>query len=467
MKVALVVPENKLYFSSACAPLNLGHLASYLRKYGKDVDVRIIDAMAGQNVTEELFKFQPDIVGATATTPQAPAAYALLDSIRRNRPDIYTVIGGMHPSVMPKEAAEHADTVVIGEGEKALLNIYNSLQSGIKPPQIIQGEFIEDLDTIPSPAWDLIDCGFYLKKPLHPTMIVPCLSLVTSRGCPFKCRFCYNSSRVAKTRYFSAQRIIDDITYFYNRFGIRSIVFNDDEFVINKKRLNDLAVLMEQTGLNKKIVWGCQARVNSLDLSTLRLMRKMGCVFISSGFESCNPRILKYLKCGSVTVKQNERPIPLAHQAGIAMGGSFIFGTPTETLEEMKRSLRWFEDQDALKFMGFNTLVPFPGTPVWELCKAKGYLPKTVDYTKLVPPTFPDNTYLVDKAVDLKSYNRFFRNIWKAAWVLSQVRRYPHFLTFFTMMKTNSFWETVVVHPALVLRLVRKVADGTLQDMKS
>ncbi len=465
MKIALCVPENRLGFNSACAPLNLGHLASYLRKYAEDVEVKIFDGMAGQNVETELFHFQPDVMGVTATTPQIPDAYRLLDMLRLNRPDIYTVIGGIHATVMPQEAAEHADSVVVGEGEIALNNIVKDLQSGKRPDRIIQGEYVKNLDDIPSPAWDLIDYKFYLQYSPHfgPRLKMPCASLVTSRGCPFRCVFCHNSTRTYPTRYFSAQRIVDEVTYFYEKYRIGSVFFNEDEFVFNKKRLRETAELFEQTGLNHKIVWGCQARVNSLDLPTLQLMRKMGCVVISSGFESCNPRILKYLKCGTVTVQQNERPLPLAHKAGITMGGSFIFGTPTETLEEMKRSFKWFENQDTLKFIGINTLVPFPGTPVWELAKAKGYLPENVDYTKLIPPTFPDKTYLIDKAVSLKSYSRFFWDIQRTAWVISQVRQFPSFQHFLRLMKTPSFWKTFIWHPLVVLRLVRKVADGTLR----
>jgi radical SAM superfamily enzyme YgiQ (UPF0313 family) len=250
-----------------------------------------------------------------------------------------------------------------------------------------------------------------------------------------------------------------------NKFGVRSVFFNDDEFVVNRKRLYELARLFKETGLDRKIVWGCQARVNSLDQPVLRLMHEMGCVVISSGFESCNPRMLKYLKRGSATVQQNERPLPLAHKAGITMGGSFIFGTPTETLGEMKQSFKWFEEQDTLKFIGINTLVPFPGTPAWELAKRRGTLPEKVDYEKLAPPTFPDKTYLIDDAVSLKPYTRFFWDIIRTTWVMGQVRQKPHLLEFLRLTRHPSFWKVLSLHPFKVMRLVGKVASKKLTEM--
>lgn len=466
LKVALVVPEDKIGLNCACAPLNIGHLASYLRKYASfPVDVRIIDGLAKQNVHAEIASFQPDLIGVTATTPQAPAAYALLDDLRSCYPDVFTVMGGVHAGLMPDEAIEHADCVVIGEGEKALLDIAETLHKGGTPERIIYGEPVEPLDDVPSPAFDLIDFKPYMNTTLALKLELPCISIVTSRGCPHRCPFCHNATRTMKPRYFSAQRVVDDITYLYEKYHVRSIHFNDDEFVVNKKRLRELAVLFEQTGLNRKIVWGCMARVNSLDAETLKLMRNMGCVVIITGFESVNPRILKYLKCGTVTVQQNARSLPLAHNAGILMGGSIIFGTPTETLEEMKQSLKWFEQQDHLKFVGFNTLIPYPETPLWKMAKRRGLLPEKVDYTKLAFPLFLNENYLIDKAVDWKHYIRFFWDVSRTTWVMCQVRQSPHAKTFLRIMKTPSFWKTWALHPQIMLRLMGKVANRTLRDM--
>ena len=106
-----------------CAPLNLGFLASYIRKKDPSLDVKIFDGIAKQDVTALLLEFKPDIIGVTATTPQAPDAFRLLDWAKFHLPECFLVMGGIHPSVLPIEAVEHADCVVIGEGEIALTEI--------------------------------------------------------------------------------------------------------------------------------------------------------------------------------------------------------------------------------------------------------------------------------------------------------------------------------------------------------
>jgi radical SAM superfamily enzyme YgiQ (UPF0313 family) len=465
MKVALVVPEPSVRSSmpgSDCAPFGLGYLASYLRKYVA-VNVKIIDGQVKNNIEDEIVCFKPDLVGVTATSPQIPDAYRLLDSLRSK--GIYTVAGGIHASVLPQEAAEHADSVIVGEGEVALLKLVKQLELGNRVKGIIQGEYIEDLNDLPSPAFDLIDFKPYLNRVLSPNLSLPCVGLITSRGCPYKCNFCYNSSRRTKARYFSAQRVMEDMTYFVEKYHVQSVFFYDDEFAVNKKRLFELARLFEETGLNRKITWGCLARVNSLDNNTLKLMRKMNCVVIRSGFESAVPRLIKYLKNGTTTVEQNARPLPLAHQAGIVMGGSFIFGTPTETLEEMKRTFKWITEQDTLKFMDYNTMIPYPGTPVWKWAKAKGCLPNKIDYAKYSAKCFSDSDYLVDKTVSVKNYVRFFNDITFATWVITQFRRFPHFKTLLRLIRTDTFWRVSISHPFLVLGLMKKLANKTLTDL--
>ena len=456
LKVAFVVPESNLKLNDACAPLNLGYLASYLRKYYPSVDVKIFDGVAGQNVKEKIMFFHPDVIGLTATTPQAPFAYELANWIRRvfmKKPLL--VMGGVHASALPEEAVKHVDCVVVGEGERAIVEIVERFWFNIKIPKIIYGDYVENLDDIPSPAFDLMDMKAYLKQgPPFPNLKHPILSMVTSRGCPFTCPFCRNSGRKEPVRYFSAQRVVDEIQFFIREYGVKSVFFNDDEFLVNKKRLHELTYLFDFYRFNKKIVWGCQARVKSIDAETLRLIKKMGCVVISPGFESASPRILNYLKCGTTTVRDNEQALKLAKQEGIIIGGSFIFGTPSETLAEMKQTFKWFEDNNDLKFIGINTLIPYPGTEVWNLCMTKGLLPKKIDYTKLVPTGTPKETYIVNKTVPEKTFNNFVVHIQRIAWILTQTRLKPSIKAFLNLAQYKTFWWMWLFHPLKILKII-------------
>ncbi len=455
MKVALVVPSTGLDFNDACAPLNLGYIASYLRKTVPGVEVKIIDGMAKQPVEKLLHEFQPDIVGVTAVTPQAPAAYKLLDMLRNQKSEIFTVIGGIHATQLPEEAQLHADCVVVGEGELAFSNIVKAKMKGEAIPAIVKGEPIQNLDDIPSPAYDLLDMEVYIKNgSKFPKIHYPNMAMVTSRGCPYRCRFCWNSARTHTVRYFSAQRIVDEILFFKREYNIKSVFFNDDEFLINTKRLKELAVLFEKHGINKWLTWGCQARARTINIPILELVKKMNCVLISIGLESGCNRILKYLKNNSASVEDNSKALALAKQVGITMGGSFIFGTPTETVQEMKETMNWCWKNHNLVFFGINVLTPYPGTEVWKYCAKNNLLPKGLSYEQLIPPQYPNSNMIIVSTLPKKAFLKMVIDFHRMAWLHTQVRLSPKLKTFFKLSIAPSWWYLWLTHPITVLKLM-------------
>ena len=190
-KVALAVLDCGLGFNNGCAPLNLGYITSYLKKTLPNVEVKVFDGMAKQNVELLILEFQPDVVGVTAVTPQAPATYALLDSLRKNRPDIFTAIGGIRASMLPEEAKLHADCVITGEGEKAFSDVVKAKMNGGDVSGIVKGEAVQNLDDVPSPAFDLIDMKYYLSPTQYSRnsyrnmgLSYPTLALVTAEDAP-------------------------------------------------------------------------------------------------------------------------------------------------------------------------------------------------------------------------------------------------------------------------------------------
>ena len=453
-----MVPPSQLPLSDMCAPLNLGFLASYIRKKNPSVDVKIFDGIAKQNIKGLLLEFKPDIIGVTATTPQAPDAFLLLDWAKIHLPACFLVMGGIHPSVLPGEAAEHADCVVIGEGEIALSEIIEKRRKGQSVPKIVEGTPVEQLDEIPSPAYDLIEMEKYIQNaPSFPGIKTPILTLVASRGCPHRCPFCWNSSRTAKVRYFSAQRIVDEILFAKKKYGINSAWFADDEFLINKKRINEMCFLFKKYRISDWLTWGCQARAKSIDLATLKTIKSMGCLVVSVGFESASPRILNFLKCGTTTVSDYERALSLAKKAGLTMGGSFIFGTPGESLAEMRATLNWCENEANLKFFAFNTLIPYPGTAVWKLCRWKKLLPENVDYTRLIPTGTPKKTYIVNKGVCPEVFNTLVVDAGRIAWIYSETRQNKSLKNFCRLSAHPTWWWLWLYHPLKMLRIFSRM----------
>mgnify|MGYP001558572427 CR=1 FL=1 len=266
-RVALINPgKNGKY--AITEPLNLGFIASYLEKNG--VEVAIIDELAGQNVKMEIEKFSPDIIGVTATTPFVADAYRVLDMCREK--GILTVMGGVHASVLPEEALQHADIVVKGEGEVAMLDIVkDNIRSGI-----ISRPYIKNIDDIPLPARHLMQMDFYLRVrdrlpdafmldfvPPH----TKASSIFTSRGCPFSCIFCHNSWRDAPWRFNSPERVIFEIEHLIKTYNIEALHFIEDNFFASKQRVRKICDLLKEKKIN--IIWGANARVDSIDLEIL------------------------------------------------------------------------------------------------------------------------------------------------------------------------------------------------------
>jgi anaerobic magnesium-protoporphyrin IX monomethyl ester cyclase len=457
MKVALITPMSDLKLSDLCAPLNLCYLASYIRKTLPSVDVRIFDGLIKQDVKALLFEFKPEIIGVTATTPQAIDAYKFLDWVKANFPNSLALIGGIHASVLPEEAAEHADCVVKGEGERAIVEIIEKRMRNEAIPKIVEDVPIDNLDDIPSPAYDLIDMKKYLSEPpSFPGLITPVVTIVTSRGCPYKCPFCWNSARTFKVRYFSAQRIVEEIIYFRENFGVNTVWFADDEFLINKKRLAEFAKLLKEKHISDWLIWGCQARAKTIDHDTLELAKSVGCVAISVGFESGCARTLEFLKCGTTKIEDHERALKIAKEVGVTTGGSFIFGTPGETYEEMRETINWCENEKNLMWYGFNTIIPYPGTTVWKICQEQNLLPKDLDYRRLVPTGKPNKTYVVNHSVPFKKYEKMLIYAGISAWFFGQARQHRSVVHFFSMARTPTWWWMWLHYPSKMVKVLKQ-----------
>jgi anaerobic magnesium-protoporphyrin IX monomethyl ester cyclase len=451
LKVALVVPSTDIKLSKSVPPLNLASLASYIRKIHPQVQVKIFDGSITNPIAPLVLEYNPDVIGVTAVTPQAPSAYKLLTYLKENLPNSLTVIGGVHATQLPEEAAKYVDCVVVGEGEVVITEIIQNKIENKYPPKIIKGKPLEDLDEIPSPAFDLLDMPEYLKsEPSVPNLTSPTFGIVTSRGCPYRCRFCWNSARAAKVTYFSAQRIIKDIMFLNEKYGVNSIFFNDDEFLINTKRIKELSTLFKQYGIAKWLKWGCQARARTVNAELLKTIKEMGCVAISIGMESACPKTLDYLKNGSATVEDNQKALEIAHSYGITMGGSFILGTPNETLKEMYQTANFCWSNPKLKYFGFGVLTPYPNTEVWKDCINMKLIDENIDYELLIPPQNPSETQVLVTTIPHKVFMAHYSAICKMTWLSLAVRKKPSAKTFFRTSYTPTWWYLWFKYPKVM-----------------
>ncbi len=362
----------------------LGYIASYLRQNGADVS--IIDAQAEQLLLDELETrirdVSPDIIGITAPTFLIKSAHDAARIIKEIDKNIITVIGGYHATAMPGQTLRefpHFDLLVHGEGELPFLNLINAIRDKrgfesvkgiayrngndvvVNPPS----EVIFDLDTLPFPAWDLFKLGRYHAHYSKKTDFLE-LPISTSRGCVSRCITCARVTGV-RVRQRSIHSVIREMKKMIDEFNAKRFVFMDETFTINMKRAGELCDAMIESGLNKKIEWLCQTRVDRVNPELLKKMRSAGCFLIAYGIESGNQEILNKMKKGT-TVEHAVNAVKWAKAAGLTVDTFFILGLPHETEATINQTIKFAIKLDP-DYANFFITVPYPGTELYEMAK--------------------------------------------------------------------------------------------------
>ena len=448
IKIALVNPRIPLT-SSTAPPFNLMYLSSYVKDI---VDVKIIDEIAGQNVEEELSNFQPDWVGITVQTPCAYRAYKIAEFAKQSL-DCKVIFGGHHVTALPDEAIKHADHVVLGEGEIVFKQLINCEIN----QRIIKGMPLANLDDVPPLKWDMIDFECYVQnkhnQPDTPFSMADqrTMSIITSRGCPYRCIFCWNSLRSMSVRYNSAERVCFEVDRLIEDYKVNSINFNDDEFLINRKRLSEMFQHFKKIGL----VWGCQASAMTITEEIAEMLSGSGCVYVGIGFESGNSRILNILKAGSATVERNIKAIQTLKKYGIAVIGGFIFGTPSETYEEMMDTVKFITEQP-IDSIYINSLTPYPASTLWSMVEDKL---RHIDYSTLVPSSTPNNQAILCDTMSTDDFKRFLKGTamigkFKRGLRLAKLHHYR----WLSLFSRHPFYPYFLArHPLIALKIIRRV----------
>lgn len=380
MRVLLVHPTNGPNFVDTYSPhLGIGHLASSLRK-AMPVEV----AFAREHIDTWLKDFQPDVVGISSSSEVYGIAKRIARTVKQA--GIPVIIGGRHISALPQTMTEDMDVAVLGEGEETfteLLKDYAESKTWHGVDGVaFQGlcmtperKLIPDLDSLPFPARDILPINKWT-------------SMMTSRGCPFSCRYC-GAGFWGKPRFHSAAYVVEEMRHL-QRQGVTRITFEDDLFVANFKRLVEIAELKRDL----KMSFVCNVRSNLVTDYLCRLLRELGVDTVGIGIESGCQQTLDYLK-GHVTVEQHVQAITLLRKHKIKPHPSFIIGSPHETAEQIEETIRFIKDNDIQEFEPF-VLTPFPGTPVWDYAKARGLVSDDMDWSRLDQRFGPQSIHLSD-----------------------------------------------------------------------
>lgn len=356
-------------------PLGLLYVAAQLRASGYRVD--LVDMVAEKYTKDDLSRYidtrQPIMIGLSCATEAINTALRMCDFIKVCSPGTFTVLGGAHPTFEYRHliAQPGVDFVIRHEGELALVQLLDELQQPDPHLENVKGlcwknrgspvvnedrPFIEDLDTLPFPARDLIK----MEKYAWPG------SIASSRGCPFSCIFCAAGAMSGgHYRCRSINNVFTEMEHMVLDLGIRDFLFVDDTFTAHKTRTVKLCekIIQAQWG----ITFSCESRVNSIDADFLDILKAAGCERIQFGIESGSDDVLRKIQKG-ITTAQIRKAVDLAHKAGLKIKGSFILGHVWDTREtlqatcDLMRQLN--ETYDVELYPAIN--IPFPGTTQYE-----------------------------------------------------------------------------------------------------
>ncbi len=370
--------------------ISLSYVAAALQKAGHEVI--FLDAMAQGYSIEDMRKivrkFSPDIMLFTLLTSLFHEILEVISYFRKET-DAKVIVGGAQLSLYAKETMKNKllDIGVIGEAEETIVELVSAIENK-KLLQDVKGiafrrqgkviitehrSLINNLDEIPFPARNLLPMNKYfsfISRYKNYTI------MITSRGCPFKCKFC--EQRTGNIRYRSAQNVVDEIEECYTLYDVREIDFFDPLFTINKKRV--MEICKEIRKRNIKIHWSCRSRVDTIDEEMIKAMKDAGCYRIYFGIESGDEAILR--RIGKfTTLNQIRNAISLAKNNNVLAFGYFIIGSPGETKQTIEKTI-FLSKELNLDYAQFSRMSFLPGTLFYDEIKLSMGNDYWLNYTK-------------------------------------------------------------------------------------
>lgn len=390
-----VTKSGALYY-----PLWLIYAAAYCEKKGYPIE--FLDAPAkplddAQSLA--YIKERSDGVGLfvlDTSTPSITNDIAFGEKLKNLYPNAFVLLVGTHPSSTVDETMASGsliDGIARKEYDYTVCYLAEALESGAdlstvkgisyrKDGEVIRNpdaEYIEDLDTIPY-ASEFVYNHLNYKDYFFAAAHYPEVQIFTGRGCPSHCNFCVYPQTMHghKYRLRTPGNVVGEFEFIAAHFpDVKEVVIEDDTFTANKKRVMDICNLLIEKGLNKRLKWLCNARVN-LDLETMTTMKEAGCRLIIPGIESGNQQILNNIKKGT-TLEQIERYVADAKKADLLIHACYMVGNMGETKETMENTLKLALrlNTDTAQFF---PLIPYPGTEAYEWARSNGYIKEGYDH---------------------------------------------------------------------------------------
>lgn len=362
-------------------PLGISYIASALEGAGHNVKILDLPVLnlGPDALRREVRSFEPRVAGITTMTPLLFEALAVARIAKEA--GAITVLGGPQLSIYPEETLSYpyVDYGINGEGDFAMRELTDALENnasveGIKGliyrkggrVYINEPAIVDDIDSLPFPAYHLLP----MKRYNSIIGSYPVSTMVSSRGCPYKCSFCFKQPSDDKIRFRSAKNVADEMEFLSKGFKVKEIMFYDD--VMTFKRAHITGICEEILSRNLKIKWETPARVDNIDAPLLELMHRAGCIRLRYGVESGDEEVLAEMN-KKVDLKQARHAFKMTKNAGIGTFAYFMLGYPGETADSIKKTINLALELNP-DFVMFTVTTPYPKTPLYAMARGKGYI---------------------------------------------------------------------------------------------
>ncbi len=383
LRLAEVDDQRETNVTGTYPPLALAYLAATARRAGYRPVV--IDGEAPLRPLSKVMSEIPNdvlLIGVSTTTLAWPAVRKAATALKARFPEAAIIVGGPHVTAFPEETLEFSDfdVGVIGDGEHAFVELLSRADSGrslagvpgtvYRENNVIcvdrQVRWVERLDDLPLPALDLLPLHRYRSVVVRD----PFVTMLTSRGCPYKCSFCSQIYMGEKFRFHSAQRILAEMDRAVRAFGAQEVVMFDETFGANRKVARDVFEEMQRRRFGFR--WNARTRIDILDEALLKAMWQSGCYMLHLGIESGSQRILDKMHKG-IDLGQVERIVDIAHRIGFQLHGYFMLGYPGESREEIEATVK-LSRRLPLNWASYTITIPNPKTLLQEQAVEEGLL---------------------------------------------------------------------------------------------
>jgi len=452
-------------------------LGTYLKNKG--VEVKLYDLSFDRDLTgwkKQLEEFQPGLIGISALTICINPALEAAKLAKEVCPGAKIIFGGPHPTALPEQTLADAcvDFVCQGEGELTLLELVHALDTG-RDVREVKGLFLkrhgeafftgarpyaEDLDELGIPERELLPTfEKYLQLAPGFPYLMPWTYLIVGRGCPFNCSFCQPMLKKMfgqKVRMRSPEKVVEEMVYLVERYGVKSLYFADDTFVTNTNWVKNVCAGIKEKGINKKIVWMAQTNVNTLTDDMARSMHDAGCVFLAFGVESGNERILKEVMNKNQNREQIKTAFRICRDNGMLSEAALIIGCAEDSVETINDTVSLVREIDP-DIVDLHYMTPTPGSELYsryldsQILEYKGWADPnryTPGLLKLQNMSQEELLGMYDKVIEAYLYNksifRIKKHWFRWLWNLASSNRSPErffklFILQFLMLNSYNF----------------------------